>query len=124
MNYDMFESFTAFSKNLTKPMAQFQALTTKVAEKVTQQQFHMANDLLNMGVKHMQNLTTSKEPKDFMALQNSFLTESTHKCMENMSTLLSTTMQVSTECNKLFNESLKDFTEEVSRTKGGKAAAA
>lgn len=115
MYTDFLSQFTDANKNLLRPLNQLSSLNTRVAESVTRQQISVANELLGLGIRHAQNLASTRKIEDVVGLNTSFISEISSKYAENMNTLFETALRASSEYSKLFEEGLKGTTEEVVR---------
>ena len=115
MYTDLFSQFTDANKTFLKPLNQLSSLNTKFAENLTKQQIATANELLGLGIKHAQNLASTRKIEDVVGLNTSFISEASNKYAEHMNQLFETALKASGEYTKLFEEGFKGVSEEVAR---------
>ena len=98
------EQFAKAGQAVVESMAHLQQIGARALERLAQHQMGAANELFELGVRHLEALRNVQGPEEFWTAQTRFATQMGEKWTANVGKFLHVYLENQAEVGKLFTE--------------------
>jgi phasin family protein len=117
------EQFAKAGTAVVESMTRLQQIGARSVERMAQEQMAAASDLLDLGLRHLEALTSAQRPEDLWTAQTRFATQVGEKWMANAGKFLDIYLENQAEMSRLFTEQMSVVMPEASVKSPAKAPA-
>jgi phasin family protein len=100
------EQFAKAGTTVVESMTRLQQIGARSIERMAQQQMAAAGDLMELGLRHLEALTSAQKPEDLWTVQTRFATQVGEKWMSNAGKFLDIYLENQAELSRLFTEQM------------------
>jgi phasin family protein len=104
------EQFAKAGAVVVESMTRLQQIGSRSVERMGQQQMAAAGDLLELGVRHLETLTSAQRPEDLWTAQTRLATQVGEKWMGHAGKFLDIYLEGQAEMSRLFTEQMSAMT--------------